>query len=299
VTVDAGALRERMEEVARAIERDLDRLLPPAGGSAARLYEAMRYATLGGGKRIRPFLTVAAGEMFDADQTVTRRVGAAVEMVHSYSLIHDDLPAMDDALLRRGQPSCHRQFDDATAILAGDALQALAFEVLVGAAIDVPPEVRVELARGLAYAAGGSGMCGGQMIDLLAEHRQLSLAEVLELQRLKTGALISFACEAGAIVGRAPDDARASIRAFAGALGLAFQIRDDLLDVEGDVALTGKDQGIDAASGKATVVGLLGVDGAKMRLAELHDQANGALQPFGPKSGWLRAVMEFVIQRSS
>jgi farnesyl diphosphate synthase len=299
VTIGPEDLKRRMAAVAEAIELDLDRLLPPSDGAAGRLGEAMRYATLGGGKRLRPFLTVASGELFGVDEAASRRVGAAVEMVHGYSLVHDDLPAMDDAELRRGRPSCHRRFDEATAILAGDALQALAFEVLAAPAVHPDPAVRVELIRGLAVAAGASGMCGGQMIDLEAEGRDLSVGEVERLERLKTGALIGFACEAGAILGQAPDAARAALRDFAGALGLAFQIRDDLLDVEGDVALTGKDQGIDAASGKATLVGLLGVAAAKNRLDELHERAIGALGTFGSKSGVLRAIMEFVIHRSS
>ncbi|MDX1541652.1 MAG: polyprenyl synthetase family protein [Geminicoccaceae bacterium] len=292
-------LRGRMAAVAEAIESELERLLPPVAGATARLAEAMRYATLGGGKRLRPFLTVAASELFEVDPAAAVRVGVAIEMVHGYSLIHDDLPAMDDAELRRGRPCCHRQFDEATAILAGDALQALAFEVLAAPAVHLEPAVRIELVQGLAAAAGAAGMCGGQMIDLEAEGRALTSAEVEELERLKTGALIGFACEAGAILGQAPEDARRALRTFAGALGLAFQIRDDLLDVEGDVATTGKDQGIDAASGKATLVGLLGIAGARARLGELHVRAIQALEPFGSKSGVLRAVMEFVIHRSS
>ena len=206
---------------------------------------------------------------------------------------------MDDAELRRGRASCHRRFDEATAILAGDALQALAFELLADPATHPDPEARIELVRGLALASGPLGMCGGQMIDLEAEGQALTLDQVLELQRLKTGALIRFSCAAGAILGSAPAAARSALLDYADALGTAFQIRDDLLDVLGDAAETGKDQGIDASAGKATLVGLLGIDGARRRLDQLHERAVLALEPFGPASGVLRAVMEFVIHRRS
>ena len=282
---------------AEATEAELERLLPPDEGSQARLHAAMRYATLGGGKRLRPFLVVASGALFDVPAARARRVGAAVELVHSYSLVHDDLPAMDDALTRRGRPSCHRQFDDATAILAGDALQALAFEVLAESATHPDPAIRCELVRGLAIAAGAAGMCGGQMIDLEAEKRRLSMDQVLELQRLKTGALISYACEAGAILGAAPRGAREALRGYAADLGLAFQIQDDLLDVTGDAALTGKDLGRDVAAGKATVVALLGTEGARARLAELRASAHGHLHGIDGEAHLLREVFDFAISR--
>jgi farnesyl diphosphate synthase len=284
---------------AEALERELDRLLPPTAGSQARLHAAMRYATLGGGKRLRPFLVVASGALFDVPPAQARRVGAAVELVHSYSLVHDDLPAMDDALTRRGRPSCHRQFDDATAILAGDALQALAFEVLAAPSTHPDPAVRCELVHGLAAAAGAAGMCGGQMIDLDAEQRRLSMDQVLELQRLKTGALIGYACEAGAILGAAPSAARQALRSYAAALGLAFQIQDDLLDVTGDASLTGKDLGRDEAAGKATVVALLGPAGARARLEALRAEAHGHLLGLGGEVHLLREVFDFAISRLS
>jgi farnesyl diphosphate synthase len=287
-----------MAETAAAIEALLERLLPPVVGAQARLHEAMRYATLGGGKRLRPFLVVAAGELQGVPEARALRVGAAIEMIHGYSLIHDDLPAMDDALLRRGRPSCHRQFDEASAILAGDALQALAFEVLTEPATHPDAAVRCALALGLARAAGAAGMCGGQMIDLLAEGQALDLDQVLELQRLKTGALIRFACESGAVLGAASEADRAALAAFAADLGLAFQIQDDLLDLTGDAAKTGKDQGLDAAAGKATVAGLLGVEGARAKLVALQESANRHLERFGERAGLLRAVVEFVISRS-
>jgi farnesyl diphosphate synthase len=282
---------------AEAIELELDRLLPPAAGSQARLHAAMRYATLGGGKRLRPFLVVASGALFDVPAAQARRVGAAVELVHSYSLVHDDLPAMDDALTRRGRPSCHRQFDDATAILAGDALQTLAFEVLAEPATHPDPAVRCRLVQGLAVAAGAAGMCGGQMIDLEAEQRSLTLDQVLELQRLKTGALISYACDAGAILGAAPPEAMTALRSYAADLGLAFQIQDDLLDVTGDAAQTGKDLGRDQAAGKATVVALLGADGARARLDGLRESAYGHLRGIGGEVHLLREVFDFAISR--
>src|SRR5918994_1834243 len=263
-------LRARMAAVAEEVEAALDRMLPEVDGPQARLHEAMRYATQGGGKRLRPFLTVASADLFEVPRARSVRVGAAIELIHGYSLVHDDLPAMDDALTRRGRPSCHRRFDEATAILVGDALQSLAFEVLADPATHPKAAVRCSLVQKLAVAAGSLGMCGGQMIDLEAEGRALGLEQVLELQRLKTGALLEFACEAGALLGHAAAAARAALRAYAADLGLAFQIQDDLLDVTGDAALTGKDLGRDQAVGKATVVGLLGVDGARGRLQELR-----------------------------
>jgi farnesyl diphosphate synthase len=288
-----------MAALAGAVENELDRLLPPAGGAQARLIEAMRYAILGGGKRLRPFLVAAGADLFAVPAARALRVGAAVELIHCYSLIHDDLPEMDDALTRRGRPSVHRQFDDATAILAGDALQSLAFEVLADPATHPKASVRAHLVGKLAVAAGAGGMCGGQMIDLEAEGRTLQLTEVLELQRLKTGALLEFACEAGAILGDAPETARAVLRAYAADLGLAFQIQDELLDVVGDAALTGKDLGRDQAAGKATAVSLLGIDGARGRLDELRASADRHLDRLEAEPGVLRAVFEFVISRAT
>ena len=293
------SLAQRMATVAEAIELELDRLLPRPAGGQARLQEAMRYAALGGGKRLRPFLVVAGAELFDVPEARALRAGAAVELIHAYSLVHDDLPAMDDALTRRGRPSCHLQFDEATAILAGDALQSLAFEVLAEPATHPDPAVRGSLVQKLARAAGGLGMCGGQMIDLEAEGRALSMAQVLELQRLKTGALLEFACEAGAILGTAPEAAQGVLRAYAADLGLAFQIQDDLLDVTGDAALTGKDLGRDQAAGKATVVGLLGIEGARDRLKKLSASANRQLDRLDREVPVLRQVFEFVISRSN
>jgi farnesyl diphosphate synthase len=292
-------LRARMAAVAEEVEAALDRMLPAVGGPQARLHEAMRYATQGGGKRLRPFLTVASADLFGVPRARSVRVGAAIELIHGYSLVHDDLPAMDDALTRRGRPSCHRQYDEATAILAGDALQSVAFQVLVDGATHPDADVRCALATGLAGAAGPDGMCGGQMIDLLAEGKALGLEEILELQRLKTGALIGFACEAGALLGGGSDAARQALLGYAADLGLAFQIQDDLLDVTGDADVTGKDLRRDAAAGKATVVALLGIEESRGRLAELRRGALAHLARFGSDGAVLRAVFDFVISRSS
>jgi farnesyl diphosphate synthase len=292
-------LRSSMAAVAEEVEAVLDRALPAVSGPQARLHEAMRYAMLGGGKRLRPFLVVAGADLFEVSRARSLRAGAAVELIHGYSLVHDDLPAMDDALTRRGRPSCHRQYDEATAILVGDALQSLAFELLTEPATHPDPEVRCTLVRGLAAAAGPAGMCGGQMIDLLAEGQPLELPQILELQRLKTGALIGFACEAGAILGGAALPARQALLGYAADLGLAFQIQDDLLDVTGDAEVTGKDSGRDAAAGKATVVALLGVHESRRRLEALRRSASAHLDRLGEGTGVLRAVFEFVISRSS
>ncbi|MCC2663829.1 MAG: Farnesyl diphosphate synthase [Geminicoccaceae bacterium] len=292
-------LAEHMAAVADAIEIELGRLLPPAAGPQLRLHEAMRYAVLGGGKRLRPFLVVAGAELFAVPAPRALRVGVAIELVHGYSLVHDDLPAMDDALTRRGRPACHRRFDEATAILVGDALQSLAFELLSDPATHPEAAVRCSLVQRLAAAAGSLGMCGGQMVDLEAEGRTLGLDQVLELQRLKTGALLAYACEAGAILGAAGEPSRAVLSAYAADLGLAFQIQDDLLDLTGDAALAGKDLGRDQAAGKATVVGLLGVEGARRRLRELAASANRHLDRLDREAAVLREVFEFVISRTS
>ena len=285
--------------VAAEVERVLADLLPPVEGQQARLCEAMRYATLGGGKRLRPFLAAATARLFDVPPPAALRAGAAVELIHAYSLIHDDLPAMDDAARRRGRPSCHLAFDEATAILAGDALQALAFEVLARDDYGADAAQRCELVAGLAVAAGAAGMCGGQMIDLLAERKELTLEEIGLLQRLKTGAIIGFAAEAGAVLGRADAPRRNALRAYAAKLGLAFQIRDDLLDLEGDAARTGKDAGRDSEVGKATFVRLLGVERARAMLGELRREAAACLDIFAGRATTLHVLFEFVIARET
>jgi farnesyl diphosphate synthase len=275
----------------------LDRLLPRPEGVEGRVVEAMRYAALAGGKRLRPFLVTASGRLFDAADIGVRRTATAIEMVHCYSLVHDDLPAMDDDEFRRGQPTCHVKYDEATAILAGDALITLAFGVLCASETHEDAAVRCELVQGLAAASGSAGMVGGQMIDLLAEGSSLDIDAVTYLQALKTGALIAFSCEAGAILGGAVPAERNALSSFGRDLGLAFQIADDLLDVEGSQAETGKGVGKDAAAGKATFVDLLGVDGARARARALVGQATDRLAAFGEKADLLRQVARFVIDR--
>ena len=284
---------------ARAVERVIDSVLPTPSGPEGRLYEAMRYAALGGGKRLRPFLVLAGAKICGVAEEPALRVGAAVELVHSYSLVHDDLPAMDDDDLRRGQPSCHVAFDEATAILAGDALLTLAFGVLADPSTSADAAVRSELVAALALAAGPHGMVGGQMIDLAAEHSAAGAPLIARLERMKTGALISFSCEAGAVLGSAPAATRETLRTYGYELGLAFQITDDLLDVEGDESNVGKKVGKDAAAGKATFVSVLGVDGARQEARTVVDTAVARLEPFGRDADDLRAVAQFVLDRKT
>lgn len=298
------ALAAAMQEIAAAIEAELDRLLPHPEGPTARLDEAMRYACLGGGKRLRALLVTATADLFDVPRQRSLRVAAAVEMLHGYSLVHDDLPCMDDDDLRRGRPTVHRAFDEATAVLAGDALQAEAFAVLAGPATHPDPAVRGELVAGLAVASGARGMVGGQAIDLAAEirtaaGRPLDYAEIARLQALKTGALIRFAAESGAILAGAAAEKRAVLRDYAADLGLAFQIADDILDHEGSAEELGKAVGKDAGAGKATFVGLLGMAEARAKAQALTNSAQARLQPFGDRAGILQAVAQFVITRRS
>ena len=290
-------LERELRETEAAVNETLDRLLPRPEGLEGRVVEAMRYATLAGGKRLRPFLVVASARLFDVPEPAALRCAAAVEMVHTYSLVHDDLPAMDDDEVRRGHPTCHVEFDEATAILAGDALLSLAFEVLSAPATHPDPAVRCDLIQALAVGAGPAGMVGGQMLDLLAEERELDIDSVMHLQSLKTGALIAFSCEAGAILARAKPDERALIAAYGRDLGLAFQIADDLLDVEGEQAETGKAVGKDAAAGKATIVGLLGVEPARGRAREFAERATARLETFAERAEMLRQVANFVVER--
>ena len=290
-------LQKAMAESARAVSETLDRLLKVGDGREARLMEAMRYSSLGGGKRIRPFMVTAGARLFSVAESCALRVAAAVEMVHCYSLVHDDLPAMDDDDLRRGQPTCHVRFDEATAILAGDALLTRAFEVLADIPTHPDPQVRSQLALALARAAGADGMVGGQMLDLLAENESLDMPEITRLQRMKTGALIAFSCEAGAILGKASEPARHALRTYAHDLGLAFQIADDLLDVEGTAAEVGKKTGKDAGLGKATFVSLLGVERAKAQAQILAEQASRHLEMFDEKADYLRELARFVVTR--
>jgi farnesyl diphosphate synthase len=285
---------------ADSVERTMDRLLPSGDAGEARVFEAMRYSSLGGGKRLRAFFVLASATLFKVGKIPALRTASAIEFVHAYSLIHDDLPAMDDDDLRRGKPSCHKQFDEATAILAGDALQALAFEVLAHEDTHGDPAVRAHLVSELARASGAQGMVGGQMLDLLAEAQgaeQMSIGAITRLQRLKTGALISFSCAAGAILGKASEPMRLALQAYAHDIGLAFQIVDDLLDVEGNVVELGKTPGKDVAAGKATFVSILGLERARAQAGLLARQAAAHLEPFGPPADLLKQAANFVVSR--
>jgi len=294
---DRISFPEALEEAARLTDAALERLLAVPPGLEARVYEAMRYSALAPGKRMRPFLVLASANLFGVAQRCALQVAAAVEMVHAYSLVHDDLPAMDDSDLRRGRPTCHKQFDEATAVLAGDGLLTSAFEVLSDPDTHGDPAVRCELVATLASAAGPAGMVGGQMIDLIAERQKLDIGAITRLQRMKTGALIAFSCEAGAILAKAPGEVRMALRGYAHDLGLAFQIADDLLDVEGSAAETGKPVGADAAAGKATFVSILGVERARAQAEHLVRQAAAHLDLFEQRAELLREAARFVIAR--
>ena len=300
----------RLDAVAADIEVLLDKLLaaaPIAGelSRPARLIEAMRYSSLNGGKRFRPFLVVESSALFEVPRQNALMAGAALECVHCYSLVHDDLPAMDNDDLRRGQPTAHKAFDEATAILAGDGLLTFAFDILSRPETHADPRVRIELVMALARASGVGGMAGGQMLDLAAEGRfvqnrtalEFSEKDVRTLQAMKTGALLRFACEAGGILAAAKPEQRAALERYGSAVGQAFQIADDLLDLEGDPALVGKQTGKDAAAGKATLVSVLGVPTAKARLKELVTEAEQALAPFGSSAAILIEGAKFVADR--
>ncbi len=282
---------------AAVVEQAIDTLLPLPDGHERRLVEAMRYATLGGGKRMRAFLVMEVAGLFAVSRTCAARVAASVEMMHAYSLVHDDLPSMDDDDLRRGQPSTHRQFDEATAILAGDALQARAFEILAEPDTHSDPAARCELVMAFGHASGMQGMAGGQMIDMATEGMTLTAAEITRLQALKTGRLLQYSAEAGAILGRAPAPVRAHIMAYGRDLGAAFQIADDVLDAIGTTDGIGKTAGKDAAAGKATLVSLLGVDRARTQAEMLARQAAEHLAGFDDRADHLRALAAYVIER--
>ena len=286
-----------LEEAAGRVTKTLDSLLVVVDGHEGRLYEAMRYAALGGGKGFRPFLCMASADIFDVAETATERAASAIECIHCYSLIHDDLPCMDDDDMRRGKPSLHKAFDEATAVLAGDALMSLAFEILSDEATHAHATVRLELVAGLARASGMQGMVGGQMIDMTAAQDALDAGGLTRLQKMKTGALISYAVDAGAILGNAEASERQALASFAHDIGLAYQIADDVLDVVGDPALLGKTAGKDIAQEKSTFVSLLGVERAREQALQLSQQAVGYLDIFGERAGLLRDAATFVIQR--
>ena len=297
---------QRLDAAAADTEALLARLLSDATlpGEITRphrLIEAMRYSSLNGGKRLRPFLAVESAAVFGVPRKGALMAGAALECIHCYSLIHDDLPSMDNSDLRRGRPTAHKKFDDATAILAGDALLTLAFDIITRDEVHKDARVRLALTRALARASGIGGMAGGQMMDLAGEGRfgDKETPDVAKLQQMKTGALLKYGCIAGALLGQAPKAQFDALNAYGHAFGEAFQIADDLLDVEGDAAALGKPAGQDAALGKTTFVTQLGIDGAKKRLQDLLKQADAALAPFGAKGDVLRAAARFVAERQN
>lgn len=295
---------DRLAEVGSRIEDTLDNLLSSDVLAQEiirpqRLLEAMRYSTLGGGKRLRPFLFVESARLCGGEAgDGAYRAAAALEMIHCYSLVHDDLPAMDDDDLRRGKPTTHKAFDEATAILAGDGLLTYAFDVIADPATHADPLIRADLTLGLARASGHGGMAGGQILDLSAEGRTLSAEEITQLQAMKTGALIRFGCEGGAVHAGAPADERARLKNFGEIIGRAFQLADDLLDVTASEAEMGKKTGKDAEQGKATLVGLYGLDESRARLDALVADARDILAPYGDRAGTLIAAAEFIAERT-
>ncbi|RDC59852.1 Dimethylallyltranstransferase [Alteripontixanthobacter maritimus] len=290
-------LKAALGAVQGEVDSCFDALLPIPGDARARLFEAMRYAAIGGGKRVRPMLLVETAALFGVGREAAIRVGCAVEAIHVYSLIHDDLPCMDDDDLRHGKPTLHRQYDDALAVLAGDSLHALAFEILADANPIPDPFIRAELVATLATASGMNGMAGGQVMDMAAESESYDLHSITRLQQLKTGALLGAAVEMGAILGRVPPEGRSHLRAYARDIGLAFQIADDLLDVEGDETLAGKALRKDEGQGKQTFVTLMGVDGARDQARALVEQAVGHLASHGDDAATLAALARYIVER--
>jgi farnesyl diphosphate synthase len=290
-------LEAEADRLSAQVDDFFSRLLAPPGDSRDRLFAAMAHAAIGGGKRLRPLLTIAASRLFGIDEEQALRVAAAIEAIHVYSLIHDDLPSMDDDDLRRGKPTVHKAYDEATAVLAGDSLHALAFEILAHEATHKDPYVRSDLVLELSRASGPNGMAGGQMMDLAAEGQSLDLAAVTRLQQLKTGALIEYAVEAPCIIVRLAREARTPYRGYARNIGLAFQITDDLIDHSGNEETAGKRTGKDAEKGKATFVSLLGPERAAQQARVLVDQAIDHLSDHGPEADMLRAIARFAIER--
>jgi len=290
-------LPDALAQIAADIDREFDALLTLPGDARDRLYAAMRHAAIGGGKRLRPLLVTATAALFHVDRAVALRVGTAVEAIHVYSLVHDDLPCMDDDDMRRGKLTVHRAFDEATAVLAGDSLHALAFEILASSQTHGDPFVRGELISTLALASGPEGMAGGQMMDIEAEKSVVDLQTVMRLQALKTGALIAASVEMGAILGHIPVEGRTHLRGYARDIGLAFQIADDIMDVEGDPELAGKALQKDAAANKGTFVSLMGLERAKQQAEMLVRQANDHLSIYGAEADLLRAIANYITER--
>lgn len=290
---------QALEEVSAQLYDKMDDVLPDPENGVGTLAEAMRYSALSGGKRLRPFLTVSSAKLFGVSNDAALLVATAIEMIHTYSLIHDDLPSMDDDDLRRGQPAAHIKFGEATAILTGDALLTYSFQLLADRDVHADPSVRCELIHSLSAAAGFRGMVGGQLMDLEAENEELSIDQVIRLQRLKTGELFAISCEAGAILGKAPWQLRSALKAYAHDIGLAFQIRDDLLDAEGTRSETGKTVKKDEAAGKATLVSIMGIERAKEQSRILAEQAIRHLDVFDEKAHNLRKLAEYIVTRRS
>lgn len=293
------SLSEALTSAAQGVEQTLERVLPKPHGLHRRIHEAMRYATFAGGKRLRPFLVIESARLFKVNAVHALRTAAAIEVLHTYSLVHDDLPCMDDDDLRRGRPTTHIAFDEATAVLAGDALLTVAFEILAHEETHPSAEVRCALVSRLAEAAGSNGMIGGQMIDMRAPDSHFGADDVVLLQRLKTGQLFEFSCEAGAILGQAGAEHQQRLRGYARDMGLVFQITDDLLDVTSTAEKTGKAVGKDEDKGKATLVSILGIEGARAEAAKVAARAVDSLKDYGPEAGALRALLPFLLDRES
>lgn len=297
VGVTDSLLADGLARIAEEIDGAFDALLPVPDDARAKLVEAMRYAAIGGGKRLRPLLLASVAEMYGVQREAAIRAGVAIEAIHVYSLIHDDLPCMDDDALRHGKPTLHLAYDEATAVLAGDSLHAFAFEVLADTGTSPDPFTQIELVRTLGQASGAQGMAGGQMMDLVAETSEFDLQTVTRLQQLKTGALLGAAVEMGAILGHVQPEGRVHLRGYARDIGLAFQIADDLIDHEGDAAVAGKAVGKDARAGKETFVSLLGPDRAREQARMLVEQAIAHLAQHGREADLLRAVARYIIER--
>lgn len=295
----SGALTDALEECVVGVNKTISRLLPQTDLAEDRLYEAMRHGVLSGGKRLRPFMVMQSAKIFNVDPARARRAAAAVEFLHCYSLIHDDLPAMDNSDLRRGVPTVHMRYDEATAILAGDALLTLAFEVLADQDTHADPHVRIELVRKLAEASGPQGMVGGQMLDLIGENQEFDFGTISRMQRMKTGKLMAFACESGAILGKADEPHKRALCNYAYDLGLAFQVTDDILDVEEPSSMTGKPANQDEKAGKSTFVSTMGKEEAKSRAEMLVNQAISHLSVFQGRADMLKELAYYVLQRRS
>lgn len=295
----AVRLTDALYAAARTVDAALEEILPKPHGLHARVHEAMRYAVFAGGKRLRPFLVLESARLFGVAEAQAARTGAAIEVLHTYSLVHDDLPCMDDDDLRRGRPTTHIAYDEMTAVLAGDALLTIAFEILSDASTHPSPEVRIKLVQRLAEAAGHDGMIGGQMIDMLAPQNTLCADDVMLLQRLKTGQLFEFSCEAGAILGRTSDEERNRLRSYARDMGLVFQITDDLLDVTSTAEKAGKAVGKDTEQGKATLVSIYGIERARAEAAKLARRAEETLAPYGKTAAALASLPAYLLDREN